>query len=288
MMSENSILNNLPEGLNLDPEIKEGLSQLEDILDLNDEAFNFAQQRITNELKEKFSEPEAVEELKSIIQKSGGTVEQFIYSLKDVENIIQETYVDLYPQDRINFLKKIIQIESNALLGELGDYKDVAIEFCRDNVTIPSYAHNTDSGLDVFALEDYVIAPGETALIPTGFKVAIPNGYELQVRPKSGRSLNTKLRIANTPGTIDAAYRSEVGIIVENINDRVVGIKVDKTEDGVVTNVTPIKGEDCIIAKDKAFAQLVLCQVSKVKWTPCEDITSIGENRGGGFGSTNR
>lgn len=61
---------------------------------------------------------------------------------------------------------------------------------------MPTYAHDTDAGMDVYALDDYTIAPGETKLHPTGFKIAIPTGYELQVRPKSGRCLKTKLRIA--------------------------------------------------------------------------------------------
>ena len=75
----------------------------------------------------------------------------------------------------------------------------------RTNCRMPEYAHIDDSGMDLYALEDYTIHPGETKLIPTGLKFAIPNGYELQIRPKSGRCLKTKLRVANTPATIKVA-----------------------------------------------------------------------------------
>ena len=81
----------------------------------------------------------------------------------------------------------------------------IPIEVLNSNVRLPEYAHDTDAGLDIFALEEITINPGETKIIPTGIKVAVPEGYELQVRPKSGRCVKTKLRIANTPGTIKVA-----------------------------------------------------------------------------------
>ena len=79
----------------------------------------------------------------------------------------------------------------------------VAIELCHPDAKIPQYAHISDSGMDVYALNDITVRPGETVLVPTGIKVALPVGFELQVRPKSGRALKTKLSVANTPGTID-------------------------------------------------------------------------------------
>ena len=81
---------------------------------------------------------------------------------------------------------------------------------------VPAYQSPHSAGVDVSLLEDLTLFPGERAVCPTGLKMAIPEGYEIQVRPRSGLSLKTSLRISNSPGTIDADYRDEIGIIVEN------------------------------------------------------------------------
>ncbi|HRR37234.1 MAG TPA: aminotransferase, partial [Clostridia bacterium] len=89
----------------------------------------------------------------------------------------------------------------------------VYIEKTRKDAKIPVYANSFDAGADVCACEDAVLDINSTRVIPTGLKVAIPEGYEIQIRPRSGLSLNTRLRVANSPGTIDAGYRDEIGII---------------------------------------------------------------------------
>lgn len=106
-----------------------------------------------------------------------------------------------------DFLKRFFSLIFNSISDyDLNaDVVSIPIELCHPDAKIPTYANIGDAGMDIYALDDYVIAPGETKLIPTGIKVAIPLGYELQVRPKSGRALKTKLRVANTPGTIKAA-----------------------------------------------------------------------------------
>ena len=93
---------------------------------------------------------------------------------------------------------------------------DVYVEVIREGVKLPYYANSYDAGMDVCAAEDTIIEPGQTVIIPTGLKFAIPEGYEIQVRPRSGISLKTPLRLANSPGTIDAGYRNELGIIMNN------------------------------------------------------------------------
>ncbi|HEX8948591.1 MAG TPA: deoxyuridine 5'-triphosphate nucleotidohydrolase [Dissulfurispiraceae bacterium] len=84
----------------------------------------------------------------------------------------------------------------------------------KDSAQIPSFAHKGDAGFDLAAAEDAVIYPFQKRLVSTGLKAEIPEGYELQVRPRSGLSLKTPLFIANSPGTIDSNYRGEIGIIV--------------------------------------------------------------------------
>ena len=141
---------------------------------------------------------------------------------------------------------------------------EVFVEICREGVQIPSYAREGDAGMDVRAAETVIIAPSKTVLIPTGLKVAIPDGFEIQVRPRSGLSLKTPLRVANTPGTIDAGYRDEVCIIMQNMSPD--------------TAFTVEKGE--------RVAQFVLQRVPAIQFKQVESVKDIGNNRGGGFGST--
>lgn len=143
---------------------------------------------------------------------------------------------------------------------------DVHVEICREGVTLPAYAKPGDAGMDVRAAVDVTIAPGETKIVPTGLKLAIPVGYEIQVRPRSGLSLKTSARVPNSPGTIDSGYRDEVGIIIWNCSSH---------------QPLEIKAGDRI-------AQFVLQEVPQINFVSCNDVASIGENRGGGFGHTGK
>lgn len=185
-----------------------------------------------------------------------------------------------------DFLKEMLGIVYNSVSETEGVSKRnvlIPIEYCRENAKMPTYAHLTDAGMDVYLTEDVVIRPGETKLIPIGIKVALPLGYELQVRPKSGRSLNSKLRISNTPGTIDAGYRDEIGIIVDNIDPVIRSADVD--DEGRLYNI--LWGSNIMLSKGEKIAQLVLSEVPKAIFYEVETVANIGEeNRGGGFGST--
>jgi dUTP pyrophosphatase len=185
-----------------------------------------------------------------------------------------------------DFLKQMLAITYNVLAEAEGVAKKnilIPIEYCHSEAKTPAYAHLTDSGMDVFALDDITIAPGETKLVPTGIKVAIPAGYELQVRPKSGRCLKTKLRVANTPGTIDAGYRDEIGVIIDNIEPFIKSADID--ENGRLYNVE--FGSSYTIGKGEKFAQLVLCEVPKAIFYQVESVGEVAnDGRNGGFGST--
>ena len=193
---------------------------------------------------------------------------------------------DTLPRKKRDFLKQILGITYNTLAESEGVAKKsilIPLEYCHADAKMPAYAHLTDSGMDVFALDDITIAPGEAKLIPTGLKVALPAGYELQVRPKSGRCLKTKLRIANTPGTIDAGYRDEIGVIVDNIEPFIKSAEMD--ENGRLYNVE--FGSSYTIGKGEKFAQLVLCEVPKAIFYQVESVGEIeNDGRAGGFGSS--
>lgn len=193
---------------------------------------------------------------------------------------------DILSHQKRDFLKRMLGITYNALAEAEGIAKKnilIPIEYCHADAKMPAYAHLTDSGMDVYALDDITIAPGETKLVPTGIKVAIPAGYELQVRPKSGRCLKTKLRVANTPGTIDAGYRDEIGVIIDNIEPFIKSAQMDET--GRLYNVE--FGSSYTIGKGEKFAQLVLAEVPKAIFYQVENVGEVAnDGRSGGFGST--
>lgn len=199
--------------------------------------------------------------------------------------IVEEIDKMEYSVPKKDFLKGVFGALSNAVNDTEGIAKrtvQIPIELCHEKAKIPQYAHITDSGMDVYALEDITIHPGETVLVPTGIKVALPPGYEIQVRPKSGRALKTKLRVANTPGTVDQGYRDEIKVIVENVEAPIKDITID--DDGKVTSV--LYGSDYFISEGEKFAQLVLAEVPKAAFYRVDTVQDIGEDRGGGFGST--
>ena len=131
--------------------------------------------------------------------------------------------------------------------------------------SLPEYSKSGDAGKDVRASEGFTLHPGDTRIINTGLYVAIPEGYEIQVRPRSGLSVNTKLRVANSPGTIDSNFRGELCVIMDNIG-----------------------GDSIIIRKGDRIGQLVLAVVPIWDWVVADSVETLGNtNRGAnGFGST--
>lgn len=168
------------------------------------------------------------------------------------------------------------------------DSIQIPIELVNEDTQLVEYTHSNDAGFDLRADRDYYISPGQTVLIKTGIKVAIPEGYELQIRARSGISLKTDLRLANGIGTIDSGYRGEIGVILHNtyrfnnIEARVVDIFGNKVEN-------PPKGYPKLtyyIKKGDRIAQGVLAKVYKANFLQVKDVTSIGIDRKGGFGSS--
>jgi len=131
-----------------------------------------------------------------------------------------------------------------------------------EDVKTPSYAHPGDAGLDLYSAEDYVLKSGERKIVSTGIKIAVPHGYEAQIRPKSGLAAKYGISVVNTPGTIDAGYRGIVGVILINHGS-----------------------EDFKIEKNMKIAQMV---INKVELVDIEEVSELDDtSRGkGGFGST--
>jgi len=131
-----------------------------------------------------------------------------------------------------------------------------------NGLPVPSYATDGAAGLDVVAAEELTLAPGERHAVATGFAIAIPPGYEVQVRPRSGLALKHGITCLNTPGTIDEDYRGEVKVILANLGSEPFAVK-----------------------RGQRIAQLVPAPVLKASF---REVTQLGETtRGiGGFGST--
>ncbi len=129
---------------------------------------------------------------------------------------------------------------------------------------LPEYGTAQSAGMDLRAWleEPLMLQPLQRALIHTGIQIALPEGYECQIRPRSGLALKRGLTVLNTPGTIDADYRGEIGIIVVNLSD------------------TPQVIED-----GERICQLVVARHSTVEWAPVEALDETGRG-GGGFGHT--
>lgn len=154
---------------------------------------------------------------------------------------------------------------------------------------IPSYAHDGDAGMDIRAAEDIEIVPGETKVVKTGIKLAMPKGIECDVRPRSGLSLKTPLRVANTPGTIDSGYRDVIGVIISNTspkydiveeNDE---IKLKKNTDKYYIDEKGNKPGTYIIKKGDRIAQLVFFEYITPEFIH-RDVKEVEGDRGGGFG----
>lgn len=171
---------------------------------------------------------------------------------------------------------------------ELIKAKQVYVEVCRENVKLPQYNNIGDAGMDIRAAEDIILLPGETKIIPTGLKMVIPKGYEIQVRPRSGISLKHPLRIANSPGTIDSGYRDEIGIIMSNILPKRMFEKGDISSSFFTYIDDKEYQESGIykIRKGDRIAQIILTKVETIEFVPIQNIKDLGVNRGGGFGST--
>ncbi|NLJ94425.1 MAG: aminotransferase [Clostridiaceae bacterium] len=185
------------------------------------------------------------------------------------------------------------------------------------------------AGLDILAAENKIILPGQTVLVKTDLKMAIPNGYEIQIRPRSGISLKTTLRIPNSPGTIDSDYRDEIKVICQNtkrfddwkndllldpsVAEKISQMKQISYYDYLINNkqtenfdkinkklIEELKSEILLIDSENIpygsirinagdrFAQMIFASYFVPDFKLSDDVSSIGANRGGGFGSTGK
>lgn len=133
-----------------------------------------------------------------------------------------------------------------------------------EGLALPAYQTADSAGLDLVAAveAEMMLQPGERALVPTGLAIALPSGYEAQIRPRSGLAFKHGLTVLNSPGTVDADYRGEVKVLMINLGQEPFAVK---------------RGE--------RIAQMVVAPVTQIVWQPVADLDETARGAGG-FGST--
>lgn len=182
---------------------------------------------------------------------------KFMDSLeKDSDDVNYDKIVDLFGLDLKELEREMNDYVPQVDLNYIKSHKD-----SKD----PSYAYKTDSGFDLYTVEEVNFKPFERKLVPTGLSFDIPEGYEIQVRTKSGLAINQGLMVLNSPGTVDQGYTGEVKVILMNMNDH---------------NVRVEKGQK--------IAQAVLCPVVSGKWVKLVKVKKLEDKdrSDNGFGST--
>jgi dUTP pyrophosphatase len=263
-----------------------GLDIFESLMNVPDEQFVELEPAFLQVFAEVLNEKDAQNEMIAMLMAQEYTSETVQRDFALINEAIDT--LDFLSAEKKDFLRKITAMSANKMT-ELSNQtiKNIQIpcEVLNGNLP-PQYAHDTDAGMDIISPAEYTIAPGETIIIPTGIKCAIPEGYALLIQPRSGQSVKTKLRIANTPGLIDSGYRDEIGVIVENIEPPFKDIDYEFDDNGEIHIKSILHGQSYTIAAGQKFAQMRLVQVPHVQFVAVENVGEIGENRGGGFGST--
>lgn len=197
--------------------------------------------------------------------------------LKDLEKSLKSLQEDLGVSDdeslnmtdvEYDFIKSNYGIDIKQLDEELMNPKtlmDLKYQTISKDATIPKYNYGSDSGFDLHSTEEITIDGFGRALIPTGLRFDIKDGYEIQVRTKSGLAINQGLMVLNSPGTVDSGYNGEVKVIIFNTNK-----------------------EPFTITKGMKVGQAVLCPVVNGKWVDLIKVQEIKEKdrNANGFGST--
>ena len=202
------------------------------------------------------SQAEAELQIEQIKEALFGLIE----NLKDsVENVDKKEFLDSLYQSICVYLDETVA-EYNAAAPS------IQVELCHENAKIPTYAHAGDQGADIYAVEDTIIPPHSYGtMVSTGLKLNIPEGWAIAIRPRSGMSKRTPLRISNCVPTIDTGFRGEIRILFDNFSDEPVSIK----------------------AGDR-IAQMILERNHRGIFTQVDSVEDDTDRGEGGFGSSGK
>jgi dUTP pyrophosphatase len=190
---------------------------------------------------------------------------------EEIEKQFEKIQLDLGIQPEEDYQRELEDMlgisfeEMEKEINNMAKTRTIMVELLHEDAVLPKYAYPSDSGFDLHATEEVIIGPFGRALVPTGLKVSFEEGYEIQVRPKSGLAIKQGLTVLNTPGTVDQGYTGEIQVIVFNTNN---------------TTVT--------IPKGMKVGQGVLCPVVQGKYVNVQKVEQVEDKDRGnnGFGST--
>ena len=274
---------------NINPELG-GFEELAALLGLPDQEFSIIAPIFLDELQKSMNNVDDKLLLIQAMNIEGTKLEDLQKSYMSLAEQIDDQFKDAISAPKRDFLKRMLAITYNTIAEAEGVAKriiNVPIELTSENAKMPKYAHLGDGAVDLYSPEEYTIGPGETKIIPVDIKTALPYGYAFLIHPRSGLSAKSKLRIANSIGLIDSQYKGVIGVIVENIDPKIKDIDCDYVDGKLVVN-SILYGSSYTIGKGERFAQMRLVEVPTVQFVQVESVDSIGDDRGGGFGSSGK
>jgi dUTP pyrophosphatase len=274
---------------NINPELG-GFEELGALLALPDEEFNLIAPIFLDELQKSMNNVDDKLLLVQAMNLNGTKLEDLQTNFEVLCNELDTQFKDVLSTSKVDFLKQMMGITYNCISEAEGVAKRiiaVPIELTSENAKMPKYAHLGDGAVDLYSPEEYIINPGETKIIPVDIKVALPYGYAFLIHPRSGLSAKSKLRVANSIGLIDSQYKGVIGVIVENIEPKIKDIDCDYVDGKLVVNSIAY-GAPYVIGKGERFAQMRLVEVPTVNFYQVDSVDTIGDDRGGGFGSSGK
>ena len=266
-----------------------GFDELSMLLSLPEEQFAMIAPIFLQELEKSFNNIEDKLFIAQAMNAAGAKMEDLQKSYADLIKALDEQFSGVISGQKIDFLKRFMSISYNSIADIQGVTKrviQVPIELTSEGAKIPQYANLGDGAVDLYAPEDFTIGPGETKIIPVDIKVALPYGYAFLIHPRSGLSAKTKLRVANSVGLVDSQYKGVIGVILENVEPRIKDISYEFDDKGrpIITSIE--HGQSYSISKGERFAQMRLVEVPSASFFQVDSVDGIGDDRGGGFGSS--
>lgn len=261
----------------IQPTVEELVNVIQELFSLDDEFLVNQLPAMMMEVEKNLTGPKAMQAMDEAIKAAeleGISIEEFIHSVEYSKQAMFELFLELKEQysdsemrlETLDMLYSLLENYFNTFLLRMAsrDTVNMAVELTGINAKIPTYAHPGDQGADIYAAETVEMPPYTYGkAISTGIKMMIPEGWVVSIRPRSGLSKNTTLRISNSPATIDQQYRGEIKVLMDNIGP------------------SPIT----INAGDR-IAQMVLERNYQMNFHQVDSISEATERGSGGFGSS--
>lgn len=256
--------------------IQELISTLEEIMGIEDDKFAAASELAIQALTMSLTGTHADESLRKTvsaykylgfnrieISNQNEAVKAYMYKLITEE--FKTRYTSESKQEFLDKFYSLFESYSDKILVYWDlDVPEIHVQLLNEKAKMPTYANYGDQGADIYACEDIILPPHSFGtIVKTGLAMAIPTGWAIAIRPRSGMSAKTKVRVSNAPGTIDEGYRDEIGVILDNYGD-----------------------EPYVIKEGDRIAQFILEKNYTANFTLTENVRDYGIDREGGFGST--